>query len=97
LISYLEGGRLKPDNNLVESAIRPFVVGRKNWLFSSRPEGASASSVLYSLIETAKANALEPYRYLRYFFEKLSFADTKNDYLVLLPYHLDQAALLNAI
>ena len=97
LIKYLEDGRLKPDNNLVENAIRPFVVGRKNWLFSGRPEGASASSVLYSLIETAKANGLEPYRYLRYLFEKLPFADTKDDYLALLPYHLDQADLLNGI
>jgi len=97
LIKYLEDGRLKPDNNLVENAIRPFVVGRKNWLFSGRPEGASASSVLYSLIETAKANDLEPYRYLRYLFENLPFAETADDYLALLPYHLDQAALSNAI
>ncbi len=97
LIKYLEDGRLRPDNNLVENAIRPFVLGRKNWLFSGRPEGASASSILYSLIETAKANGLEPYQYLRYLFEKLPFSETKDDYLALLPYHLDQAALLNGI
>jgi transposase len=96
LIRYLEDGRLSPDNNLVENAIRPFVVGRKNWLFSGHPEGASASSGLYSLIETAKANDLEPYRYLRYLFEKLPHAETNDDFLALLPYHLD-AALLNRV
>jgi len=60
LIRYLEDGRLRPDNNLAENAIRPFVVGRKNWLFSGSPNGAKASSSLYSLIETAKANGLKP-------------------------------------
>lgn len=60
-----------PDTNPVEDAIRPFVVGRKNWLFSGSPRGAHTSATLYSLIETAKANGLEPYRYLRYLFTKL--------------------------
>jgi len=94
LTKYLEDGRLRPDNNLVENAIRPFVVGRKNWLFSGRPEGASASSILYSLIETAKANDLEPYRYLRYLFEKLPHAETDMDYNALLPYNIEKADLL---
>ena len=56
LLRYLEDGRLRPDNNLAENAIRPFVVGRKNWLFAGSPEGARAAAVFYSLIETAKAN-----------------------------------------
>jgi transposase len=94
LIKYLEDGRLKPDNNLVENAIRPFVVGRKNWLFAGRPEGASASSILYSLIETAKANGLEPYQYLRYLFEKLPHAEADKDYIALLPYHIEKEDLL---
>ena len=63
---YLEDGRLRPDNNLVENAIRPFVIGRKNWLFSGSPKGAHASATLYSLVETAKLNKLEPYSYMRY-------------------------------
>jgi len=54
----VEDGRLRPDNNLVENAIRPFAVGRKNWLFSGHPRGVDASATLYSLIETAKANGL---------------------------------------
>jgi transposase len=61
LIIYIEDGRLRPDNNLVENSIRPFVVGRKNWLFAGSPDGVEASATFFSLIETAKANGLEPY------------------------------------
>ena len=61
LVGYLEDGRLPIDNNMAENAIRPFVVGRKNWLFSGTPEGAEAGALLYSLIETARANKQEPY------------------------------------
>ena len=63
LIVYLQDGRLRTENNLVENAIRPFVVGRKNWMFSGHPRGTEASAFLYSLIETAKANGLKPYAY----------------------------------
>ena len=76
MVVYLEDGRLRPDNNLAENAIRPFAVGRKNWLFSGHPRGADASATIYSLIETAKANGLEPYRYLRHLFEHLPAATT---------------------
>ncbi|MDX2495402.1 MAG: IS66 family transposase [Desulfuromusa sp.] len=68
---YVEDGNAGIDNNVAENAIRPFVLGRKNWLFSGTPDGAEASALLYSLIETAKANELEPYAYLRFLFEKL--------------------------
>ncbi|MCK5734910.1 MAG: IS66 family transposase, partial [Spirochaetaceae bacterium] len=68
LENFLDIAEATPDNNAVENAIRPFVVGRKNWLFSGSPRGASASAFLYSLVETAKANSLEPYFYLRYLF-----------------------------
>jgi transposase len=87
---YTEDGRLRPDNNLAENAIRPFAVGRKNWLFSASPRGAEASAAIYSLIETAKANSLEPYRYLRYLFERLPAADTEEDYRALLPQNVDR-------
>jgi len=97
LIRYLENGVLLPDNNLVENAIRPFALGRKNWLFSGHPRGAEASANLYSLIETAKANGLEPYRYLRFLFEKLPYAKTEDDYRALLPQRLKPKDLANFI
>ncbi len=71
LENYIADGHAGIDNNAVENAIRPFTLGRKNWLFSGTPEGAQASALLFSLIETAKANGLEPYHYLRYLFEKI--------------------------
>jgi transposase len=94
LIGYIHDGRLTMDNNLAENAIRPFVVGRKNWLFSGTPEGAAASALLYSLIETAKVNGLEPYSYLRYIFNALPLATSPEDYQTLLPWNLTQAQLL---
>jgi transposase len=93
LIIYLEDGRLRPDNNLVENAIRPFVVGRKNWLFAGSPDGAKASATFFSLIETAKANGLEPYAYLRYIFIKLPLVQTDQDLKDLLPHNLDPATI----
>ena len=97
LIGYIKDGRLSMDNNAAENAIRPFVVGRKNWLFSGTPEGAEASALFYSLIETAKANGLEPYSYLRYVFEKLPLAKTLEDYEALLPWNLDAKTLTLAV
>jgi transposase len=79
-----------PDNNAVENAIRPFVVGRKNWLFSCTPEGARASAAIYSLIETAKANDLEPYWYLKHLFENLPEAMSEEDFQALLPQQIDK-------
>ena len=64
LTRYLEDGRLELSNNRAERSIKPFVMGRKNWLFANTPGGAQASSVIYSLMETAKENELDPYRYL---------------------------------
>jgi transposase len=93
LIAYLQDGRLRPDNNLVENAIRPFVVGRKNWLFSGHPRGAAASAFLYSLIETAKANGLKPYLYMRHLFDRLPLAKTEEDYRNLLPPYMDASRL----
>lgn len=71
LTCYLQDGHCDFSNNTAENSIRPFTVGRKNWLFSNSPKGAKASAIVYSLIETAKANDLDPERYLKYLFEKL--------------------------
>ncbi len=83
---YLEDGRLEIDNNLAENAIRPFVVGRKNFLFSDSVGGVKASANLYSLIETAKANGLEPYAYLRHVYRELPKAQSVSDIESLLPH-----------
>lgn len=93
LVVYLEDGKLRPDNNLAENAIRPFVVGRKNWLFAATPAGAHASAALYSIIETAKANGLEPYWYLRYLFDRLPKAKSTEDCQALLPHYVEASQL----
>jgi len=85
LTLFLENGALPPDNNGVENAIRPFVIGRKAWLFAGSAEGARASAVLYSLAETAKANKLDPFGYLTHLFEALPLAKSRADYQALLP------------
>lgn len=87
LTVYLNDGLLGPDNNLAENAIRPFAMGRKNWLFSGSPSGARASAAIYSLIESAKANGLNPYEYLLTVFEKLPAASAQKDLEALLPHH----------
>lgn len=87
LIRYIEAGNLPIDNNPAERAIRPFVIGRKNWLFSDTPKGAHASAVLYSLIETAKANGQEPYAWLRHVLERLPQATTVEALEALLPWN----------
>jgi len=92
VVRYLEHALLTPDNNAVENAIRPFVLGRKNWLFSNTPAGAHTSAGLYSLIETAKANSHEPYKYLCYLFDMLPKAKTLEEKLNLLPYRLAPSA-----
>ena len=88
LTTFLEDGHLELDNNAAENAIRPFVVGRKAWLFSGSPRGAEASATLYSLVGTAKANGLEPWAYLNYLFEHLPAARTQEAIEALLPFNL---------
>jgi transposase len=90
LVVYVEDPHVGLDNNAAENAIRPFAIGRKNWLFAGSPAGARASANLYSLVETAKANGLEPYRYLRYIFDRLPYAATPEDYRKLTPLHMDR-------
>ena len=69
-------GRLELSNNRAERSVKPFVMGRKAWLFSNTPAGADASSVMFSLMETAKENGLKPYEYIKYLLEKLPSAKT---------------------
>ena len=71
LTTYLEDGRCSFSNNLSENAIRPFTVGRKNWLFCDTPNGAQASALVYSMVEIAKANGVNVYHYLTYLLEKM--------------------------
>lgn len=86
LIRYVEDGRLAIDTNLAENAIRPFALGRRNWLFANSTKGAKASAAWYSLVESAKANGLEPYAYLCRLFERLPHAKTVEDFEALLPF-----------
>ena len=96
LVAYTRNGLVRIDNNLTENAIRPFVVGRKNWLFSGCPRGAAASASLYSLIETAKANGLNPYFYLRHLFEQLPLAQSREECKRLLPQYVDRTQIPTA-
>jgi len=82
LIRYTESGYLSIDNNRAERAVKPFVIGRKNWLFSNTASGAQASAMMYSLVETAKANGLIPFDYLRYLLEQLPTNPENIDYLL---------------
>jgi len=88
LTRYTQRGDLPIDNNRCENAIRPFVIGRKAWLFSDTPAGAHASAVIYSLVQTAKANGLEPYAWLRRVLRDLPAAKTVEDVEALLPWNL---------
>ena len=88
LVRYLEDGRLSIDNNRAERAIKPFVIGRKNWLFSNTPAGAQSSAILYSLVETAKTNGLVPYDYLTLLFTQLPQHEQKDDLTHLLPWNI---------
>ena len=93
LSGVLEDGRLPLDTNLVENAIRPFVLGRKNWLFADTVAGARASANLYGLIETAKANRIEPNRYLTHLFELLPNVTSPDQLDALLPQNLARDSL----
>jgi transposase len=88
LIRYIDSGDYPIDNNPAENAIRPFVIGRKAWLFSASQQGADSSANLYSLIETAKANGIEPHAYLNKIFTELPNAKTLQDIEALLPWNI---------
>jgi transposase len=88
LVAYLECAYLTPDNNACENAIRPFVLGRKNWLFNKSPAGAESSCGMYSLIETAKQNGLEPFRYLYALFHCAPLITDETEWTDLLPWNI---------
>ena len=88
LTQYTQDGRLNISNIMAENAIRPFVIGRKNWLFSDTAKGAKASAVHYSLIETCKANGVEPQQYYQYILSKLPYAESVADIESLLPWNV---------
>lgn len=86
LTVFLENPEVKISNSLVENSIRPFAIGRKNWLFSNSVSGAKASAMYYSIIETAKANQLEPFDYFNRMLDKLPQAESIEDFERLLPF-----------
>jgi transposase len=88
MTAYLESPYLTPDNNACENAIRPFVVGRKSWMFCGSPEGAESSCGMYSLIETAKQKIIPPARYLTTLFEKAPLASSPEGWEKLLPWNI---------
>ncbi|WP_316611041.1 transposase, partial [uncultured Ruminococcus sp.] len=88
---YIEEGRLEIDNNRAERSIKPFVIGRKNWLFANTPSGAKASATAFSVIETAKANGLEPYEYLKFIFTKAPNLNPDESLDCLLPWNAPDA------
>ena len=92
LTVFLTHGEVPMTNNLCENAIRPFVVGRKGWLFSDTVKGAVASANLYSLVETAKANGVEPHGYLSLLFAQLPHAKTVADFEALLPWNAEASS-----
>jgi len=89
LVRYLDHPALTPDNNAAENAIRPFVLGRKNWLFNGSPRGADSSCAIYSIIETAKQNGMNPYAYLHYIFSQVPQMTANAEWEELLPQNLD--------
>ena len=89
LTNYLKDGRLEIDNNEVENCIRPFAIGRKNWLFMGSPRGARAGVIFYSLIMTCKANDIDPFDYFNYMLEHLRDCKNDEDYKALLPFNID--------
>jgi len=88
LIGYCNDGKLQMSNALAENAVRPFATGRKAWLFADTPQGARASASCYSLIETAKANDLEPYAYIKHLLDCIADADTVEKLEALLPWNV---------
>lgn len=95
LTRYLEDGRLEIDNNRTERSIKPFVIGRKNWLFYGNKTGANAGAILYSLIETCKQHKVDVFAWLKYALTHIQYAETMEQLDGLLPYHVSQSSLEN--
>jgi transposase len=97
LIVHLNDGRLDNSNNLSERAIKPFVIGRKGWLFADSVTGADAAAILFSLIETCKYHNVEPYDWLRYVLQKISECHTDEEIKTLLPFNIDRKLLISNV
>ena len=95
--NYLKLASLTPDNNAAERSIRPFVVGRKNWMHADSPRGAHASACFYSLIESAKSFGLEPYWYIRHVLKKLPEVETHGNWQLLMPDAVTPESLIASI
>jgi transposase len=89
LIEYTLHGHLNIDNNFAENAIRPFALGRKNWLFSGNHKGAKASATIYTIIQNAKMHGLKIHEYLTYLLENMQFIKTKEELQALLPHRIN--------
>ena len=89
LTNYLKDGRLELSNNRAERSIKPFVIDRKNFLFANTPRGATGSAVIFSLIQTALENGLDPYRYLTWLLKNVAKTDLSADESIqaLLPWN----------
>lgn len=96
LINYINDGVVEIDNNYIENAIRPIALGRRNWLFSGSVGGANASSIIYSLVQTCRANDVEPYAYFKTVLNKIVHCKTSDDYRKLLPIALAEDELAKA-
>ncbi len=97
ILNYLKDPRLDISNNLSERAIKPFVIGRKGWLFANSVAGANAAATIFSIIETCKYHKIEPYDYLRYVLNALPQCQTIDDYEKLLPYKIDKSLLVPSV
>lgn len=95
LTNYLMDGRLEIDNNAIENCIRPFAVGRKGWLFMGSPKGARAGVIFYSLIQTCKANDIDPEKYFNYMLNRIRECRIDEDYKALLPFNIPISNLSN--
>lgn len=93
LNAYLQDGRLEIDNNKSERSIKPFVIGRKNWLFHGNDVGAQAGSILFSLIETCKQHKVDVFSWLKYVLANIHHAETVEQLEKLLPYNIDPVLL----
>ena len=89
LTIYVNHGEVEMDTNLVENSIRPFALGRRNWLFKGSESGGRASSIIYSILLTCKANNIEPYAYLKYMLCQIPKLDSDNGLIKLLPYNIE--------
>jgi transposase len=97
LIKYLENPYLTPDNNIAENCIRPYVVGRKNYMFHKSPEGAKSACGMYTLIETAKQNGVDPFRYLDELFKKAPYLSSPKEWEELLPWNIFKSKTIDHI